>query len=146
MSFYQEACFDPTYNLGDVEELGGVNVYLSVGNKAYYAPDQLVYNAISSYPLYPGVQDSIYCGISDKYETYIYLTADPLINYDINKDSKTNAADIVAMYNYILTGSDNISRGYVDINKDGDVNSADIVAIYNHIINGEEPPQSPPTD
>ena len=52
---------------------------------------------------------------------------------DINEDGAVNAADVTAVYNYILNG-DITYKGYSDVNKDGAVNAADVTTLYNAIL------------
>jgi hypothetical protein len=51
----------------------------------------------------------------------------------INEDGAVNAADVTAVYNYILNG-DVTYKGYSDVNGDGSVNAADITAVYKIIL------------
>ena len=54
---------------------------------------------------------------------------------DINNDGKVNSAAVVAVYNYILLGTDSgASKEQVDVNDDGKANSADVTAVYNKIM------------
>lgn len=53
---------------------------------------------------------------------------------DVNCDFSVNAADVTAIYNYILNG-DETYKNTSDVNGDGLINIADITAIYNYILN-----------
>ncbi len=53
---------------------------------------------------------------------------------DVNCDFSVNAADVTAIYNYILNG-DETYKNTSDVNGDGSINTADITAIYNYILN-----------
>lgn len=57
---------------------------------------------------------------------------------DVNGDGSINAADVTALYGYILNG-DVTYLATSDVNGDGSVNAADVTAVYNIIINGEYP-------
>ena len=52
---------------------------------------------------------------------------------DVNCDEAINAADVTAIYNYILNGEENF-LSTSDVNSDGAINAADITAIYNLIL------------
>ena len=61
---------------------------------------------------------------------------------DVNIDESVNTADVVAVYNYIINGSDETEEIiFEDVNNDGSVNTADVVAVYNYIINGSNTEQ-----
>ncbi len=54
---------------------------------------------------------------------------------DVNGDGTVNSADIVVVYNYILSGAaSGASQSTVDVDGNGTVNSADVVEIYNAIV------------
>lgn len=55
--------------------------------------------------------------------------------WDVNNDGTVNAADVTALYNYILNG-DETFLATSDVNGDGAVNAADVTAVYNVILNG----------
>lgn len=57
---------------------------------------------------------------------------------DVNGDGSVNAADVTALYNYILNG-DATYLPTSDVNGDGSVNAGDVTAVYNMILNGIEP-------
>ena len=62
---------------------------------------------------------------------YAYLEC--LLLGDVNCDGSVNAADITALYNYILNGN----KTYLstsDVNNDNAVNAADVTAVYNIIL------------
>lgn len=55
---------------------------------------------------------------------------------DVNADDTINAADIVAIYNFIaLSDESGILKKYADVNKDDVINAADVSGVYN-IISG----------
>jgi len=54
---------------------------------------------------------------------------------DVNGDGSVNAADVTALYNYILYGTDTYASNS-DVNGDGSINASDVTAIYNIILNG----------
>ena len=57
---------------------------------------------------------------------------------DVNQDGSVNAADITALYNYILNG-DETYIATSDVNGDDAVNAGDVTAVYNYILGGNEP-------
>lgn len=52
---------------------------------------------------------------------------------DVNCDGSVNAADVTALYNYILNG-DTTFLDTSDVNNDGAVNAGDVTAVYNIIL------------
>ncbi len=55
---------------------------------------------------------------------------------DVNNDNSVNAADVTALYRFILNGDDTfISTS--DVNEDGSVNAADVTAVYKIILGNE---------
>ena len=52
---------------------------------------------------------------------------------DVNGDGSVNAADVTALYNYILNG-DTTYLATSDVNNDGAVNAGDVTAVYNIIL------------
>ena len=52
---------------------------------------------------------------------------------DVNCDGSVNAADVTALYNYILNG-DTTYLSTSDVNNDGAVNAGDVTAVYNIIL------------
>ena len=52
---------------------------------------------------------------------------------DVNCDGSVNAADVTALYNYILNG-DETYLATSDVNGDGAVNAGDVTAVYNVIL------------
>lgn len=57
---------------------------------------------------------------------------------DVNGDGVINAADVVSIYNYIISGEESgISAAQADVNNDQTVNAADVVSVYNIIIDGD---------
>lgn len=64
---------------------------------------------------------------------------DPKVRADVNGDSVINAADVVSIYNYIISGEESsITKDKADVNEDDDVNAADVVSVYNYITTGEQ--------
>ena len=57
---------------------------------------------------------------------------------DVNQDGSVNAADVTALYNYILNG-DETYIATSDVNGDDAVNAGDVTAVYNYILGGNEP-------
>ena len=57
---------------------------------------------------------------------------------DVNGDGTVTAADITALYDYLLNG-DTSSLLNGDVNGDGDITSADVTSVYDILLNGEEP-------
>ena len=55
------------------------------------------------------------------------------ITGDVNSDGSVNAADVTALYNYILNG-DTTYLSTSDVNNDGAVNAGDVTAVYNIIL------------
>ena len=60
---------------------------------------------------------------------------------DVNCDGSINAADVTALYNYILNG-DQTYLSTSDVNNDGAVNAGDVTAVYNIILGGSQPTTS----
>ena len=56
---------------------------------------------------------------------------------DVNWDEAVNAADVTALYNYILNG-DNTFLETSDVNGDGSINAADVTAVYNIILSSAQ--------
>lgn len=55
------------------------------------------------------------------------------LSCDVNCDSVINAADITALYNYILNGDDTF-LATSDVNGDNVVNAGDVTTVYNYIL------------
>ena len=55
------------------------------------------------------------------------------IEGDVNCDGSVNAADVTALYNYILNG-DETYIATSDVNNDGAINAGDVTAVYNIIL------------
>ena len=55
------------------------------------------------------------------------------IHGDVNGDGSVNAADVTALYNYILNG-DETYLSTSDVNNDNAVNAGDVTAVYNIIL------------
>lgn len=57
----------------------------------------------------------------------------PLVYGDVNGDGYVTAADVTAIYDYLLNGNQTYIAT-IDVNDDGVVTSADVTAIYNIIL------------
>ena len=55
---------------------------------------------------------------------------------DVNQDGSVNAADVTALYNYILNG-DETYIATSDVDGDGFITTTDITIIYNILLGGE---------
>lgn len=62
--------------------------------------------------------------------------SEPLVG-DVNSDGSVNAADVTALYNYILNG-DMTYYSTSDVNNDDAVNAGDVTAVYNIILGSVE--------
>lgn len=61
---------------------------------------------------------------------------EPTVAGDVNEDGSINAADVVAIYNFITEGAaSGVKEALADVNKDQAVSAADVVQVYN-IISG----------
>ncbi len=57
------------------------------------------------------------------------------VSGDVDGNDEVNAADVVAIYNYILGGTESgFSLENADVDGNGEVNAADAVAVYNIIV------------
>ena len=56
-------------------------------------------------------------------------------NNDVNRDGVVTAADVTALYDYLLLG-DMTHVSTCDVNDDGTVTAADITAVYDEMLNG----------
>ena len=92
-------------NINDVENLSEAVVNYFVGNN-YLTLDQVK-------------------AIREK------LTGD---DNDVNCDGMVNAADVTALYNYLLYG-DTSFDATSDVNRDGNITSGDVTSLYNAILN-----------
>lgn len=67
--------------------------------------------------------------------TFEEIPTPPSTPGDVNLDGEINAADVVSVYNYIISGDESgILAENADVNKDQSINAADVVAIYNIIV------------
>lgn len=71
-----------------------------------------------------------------------FMIKDPTVYGDVNCDGVVNAADVTALYNYILN---NIMTYYdtSDVNGDGVVNAGDVTCVYNVILGYSTAPHAP---
>ena len=60
---------------------------------------------------------------------------------DVNGDGSVNAADVTALYNFILNG-DETYLSTSDVNNDGAVNAGDVTAVYNIILGNVGPSEN----
>ena len=51
------------------------------------------------------------------------------ISCDVNRDGSVNAADVTALYGYILSGVETY-LATSDVNEDGSINAADVTMVY----------------
>ncbi|MEE0835767.1 MAG: dockerin type I domain-containing protein [Clostridia bacterium] len=58
------------------------------------------------------------------------------VRYDVNRDGKINAHDIVAMMRFIADGRTDIESGSYDNNGDGKANSVDLIRLMKYIASG----------
>ena len=61
---------------------------------------------------------------------------DNTLRGDVNRDGVVNAADITALYNYLLNG-DTTYIETSDVNEDGNITAADITAVYSIMMGAE---------
>ena len=54
---------------------------------------------------------------------------------DVNRDGAVTAADITALYNYLLNNEMTYYNS-CDVNGDGNITSSDVTAVYNYLLNG----------
>lgn len=72
----------------------------------------------------------------DKFKAIKAIPDGPALG-DVNGDGVINSADVVSVYNYIVSGlASGVTISSADINRDNTVNSSDVVEIYNLIVNG----------
>ncbi len=72
--------------------------------------------------------------MADTYVGSYYTIAPETVQADVNHDSSVNAADVTALYAYILNG-DETYIATSDVNGDNSINAADVTAVYNIILN-----------
>ena len=102
-----------------------VNGKLLEDGKTYYARARAAYNTES------GAANTAYGDVI----SFVYSsnTAPIIMTGDVNCDGSVNAADVTALYNYILNG-DTTYLATSDVNNDGAVNAGDVTAVYNIIL------------
>lgn len=62
---------------------------------------------------------------------------------DVNADGNVNIADVTALIDYLLGGSEMVAWDNADVNRDGAVNIADVTALIDYLLGGFEfPPES----
>jgi uncharacterized lipoprotein YddW (UPF0748 family) len=69
------------------------------------------------------------CGIA----SYTLAKQQQIIVGDVNCDGDVTAADVTALYNYLLNG-DTTYIATSDVNGDGDITSADVTSVYNILL------------
>lgn len=68
-------------------------------------------------------------------ESYVIILEDPVLPGDVNADGKMDAADAVAIANYIVgTPPATFVKTAADVNNDGKITIADAVAIVNSVL------------
>lgn len=67
---------------------------------------------------------------SDVMSYFLVVEPDPC---DVNRDGEVTAADITALYNYLLDG-DETFLATSDVNGDGEITSADVTEVYNVLL------------
>lgn len=75
-------------------------------------------------------------GSGDEFDTYLAPATVCSVNSvpgDVNGDTYVNAADVTAIYNYILNG-DKTYKSSSDMNGDGVINAGDVTTVYNIIL------------
>ena len=61
---------------------------------------------------------------------------------DVNGDGNVNIADVTALIDYLLGGSDGVAWDNADVNRDGALNIADVTSLIDHLLGGYEfPPE-----
>lgn len=71
--------------------------------------------------------------ISGNMEPLTLTVSRVVVAGDVNCDGSVNAADVTALYNYILNG-DETYIATSDVNNDGAINAGDVTAVYNIIL------------
>ena len=71
--------------------------------------------------------------ISGNMEPLTLTVSRVIVAGDVNCDGSVNAADVTALYNYILNG-DETFIATSDVNNDGAINAGDVTAVYNIIL------------
>ena len=66
-------------------------------------------------------------------DVHYYYNESSGITGDVNGDGSVNAADVTALYNYILNG-DETYLSTSDVNNDDAINAGDVTAVYNIIL------------
>lgn len=91
-------------------------------------------------PLYvPNAAFDAYC---EALQWQNFMITKSSIYGDVNLDGSVNAADVTALYNYILNG-DETFIATSDVNGDGAVNAGDVTAVYNIILGNNNAPRYP---
>ena len=100
-------------------------------------PNNPFFNKISSSTFYRGYAylklNTSVCGGATTVDTNLGSSGGGGLFGDVNCDGSVNAADVTALYNYILNG-DTTFLATSDVNNDGAVNAADVTAVYNIIL------------
>ena len=108
-------------------------------NPAGFDSDNTYWSGSASEVTFTGTGGNSLYSMTVTYE----IDDDPDYNpLDVNEDGAVNAADITAIYNYILNGDDTYAATS-DVNGDGAINAGDVTAVYNFILNGIMPEGRP---
>ena len=140
------------YSSGDYQTPEGHNYKLAMNDNAEKpATDLAAYNVLWTLPKNGmGVVNSTTMSTpclavptdrSNVMELYMYVPGNGIAKYtmtvtltgDVNCDGSVNAADVTALYNYILNG-DTTYIATSDVNNDGAINAGDVTAVYNIIL------------
>jgi hypothetical protein len=114
--------------VGSVEPQVVNDGYVLYNNKFVLAPTDTPIEAHQCY--IPITSD-------DSTPTIVYIVEDALMG-DVNGDGSVTAADITALYNYLLNG-DMTYFDRSDVNGDGNITSADVTAVYNILLGNNSP-------
>ena len=120
----------------------GKNIVHPVQGKAFIAvygdaPVPLFFKVYTGGQTYVVNQDLMLepCGAVGIDEDYVITLENPVIPGDVNADGKMDAADAVAIANYIVgTPPATFVKTAADVNNDGKITIADAVAIVNSVL------------
>lgn len=115
----------------------GVNTLRTDTVSAATDPLAMKYEGLNLSAQYSVVVKAVAADFLDSDEVSVNIKATTNLVGDVNHDGEVNSADVVAVYNYIISGANSgVLLEDADINASGEVNSADVVALYDIIING----------